>query len=369
MSTKRYLRLLLIALGLAACTPQVAKISERSPDLFEKESDHLQGKSRGVDEAAAPEMYVKQKSTVIKDAALPNETGSLFNPDDERNYLFTPTGPLNVGRFLKVKVVANRQNDKKKDDGKKDAGKDDKTAKAGKDGKDDTEDELLKALPDLAPANKGEPALLKSFKMQIAHKYENGDVLAMMTRKTGDGDQAGEIAVQARIPYDRLASGDELTTDDLLDVKLRESKNGEIADRSSSGWEDEYSLRLSGFTEAKSKEAMELADQKKKLEETGEKLATRIKALDEQKKQFTKEKDDMAKKKADEDEKVQQLEDKVKEQQDQIQSLTPDDNGDGATPAKPGAPKKAAPAPKPAAAAAQPAQASQPPQDQGATNG
>ena len=327
-----------LAGGVVACVPQVSKISGRNPDLFEKETDHLAGRSRGVGEDAPPEMFVKQKQMVIKDTSPSNETGSLFNPDDERNYFFTPNGPLSVGRFLKIKVVANRMDDKDKggpEKKKDEAKKDEKTAKAGKDGKgakdDGTEDELLKALPDLAPAKKGEPSLLKSFKMQIVHKYENGDVLAMMTRKTGDGDQAGEVSVQARIPYDRLSSGDELTTDDLLDVKLHENRDGDVADRSSSDWQDEYSLRLSGFREAKSKEALALAGEKQQLEDADKKLETRIKSFGDERKQLAKQRDDLAKKSADQDDKVQKLQDQVKEQQDKIQkqddqikSLTPE---------------------------------------------
>ncbi len=319
-------RLLVITVFLAACAPQVSKISGRNPDLFEKESDHLAGRSRGAEGGQAPEMFVKEKSIAIKDTDRPNETGSLFNVDDERNYLFTAKGPLNVGRFLKVRIVFNRTGGKGKE--AKEAKEASDKAKGGKEGKDKEKDkekdgeleaELLKILPQLEPAVKGEPELLRSFKMQIMHRFDNGDVLAMMTRQTAVGDQASEISVSARIPYDRLASGDELTTDDLLDVRIRDTREGELAERTSSGWEDEYSLRLSGFNEAKSKAALELADQKKKLAEVGEKLDTRIKTLGDERAQVAKQRDELNQKKAASEQEVSDLQDKVKEQEDTIQ--------------------------------------------------
>jgi hypothetical protein len=336
-----------ICLGLClltlvlACVPQLHPISARNPDLFSKETDHLMGGSRGTGEVAPPELFVKQKRIAVAEADRPNETGSLFNPDNERNYLFTPTGPLNVGRFVKIQVVANRQGERKKDGTAKgkDKDKDKEKDKAGKgakagagkgdgdgkgDGKggDELEAELLKALPDLEPAEKGEIPLLKDFKMQIVHRYENGDVLAMLDRKSQYEDHTNEVTVQARIPYDRLASGDDLTTEDLLDVHMLQSHAGELADRHSSGWEDEYSLRLSGFSEAKSKVAMELEDQRKKLKEADEKAETKIKAFGEERRQFAKQRDELNQKKAAQDAKVLSLEDKVQEQKGTIDNQT-----------------------------------------------
>src|SRR4051794_26097032 len=124
--------LAILLLMAPACTPAVLKISGRNPDLFEKESERLEGRSRGDSEGGAPEVYVKEKSIAIKDAARPNETGSLFNPEDERNYLFTQTGPLNVGRFLKIRVTSNHGDNKKKDEAAEKA----KAAAAAKPAKD-----------------------------------------------------------------------------------------------------------------------------------------------------------------------------------------------------------------------------------------
>ena len=343
--------------SVSACVPQLNRISGRNPDLFNKETDHLMGGSRGTGATAAPEMFVKQKRIALAEADRPNETGSLFNPDNERNYLFTPTGPQNVGRFLKIQVVSNRQGERKKDGAAKLKEKEKEKEKPasgtnGKDGKpeakngDELEAELLKALPELEPAEKGENPLLKAFKMQIVHRFENGDVLAMLDRKSQFEDQASEITVQARIPYDRLASGDDLSTDDLLDVHILQSHAGELADRHSSGWEDEYSLRLSGFSEAKSKVAMELNDQRQKLKEADEKTETKIKAFGEERRQFAKQRDELNQKNATQAANLQILEEKVQEQKGVIdsqneQNASKEAEGDGAKPAKGKAASKA----------------------------
>lgn len=321
--------LALLALVASACAPRMNSISMRNPDLFEKESDRLAGASRGSAPETAPDMYVKQRRPVIKDQDRPNETGSLFNPDDERNYLFTATGPQNVGRFLTVNVVANR--------GSASAGalaKADNSASPAKpEGEgDQTEQELLNALPDLTPKTPGDPSLMKTFKMQIVHRYANGDVLARLSRRSLGEDEAAEITAEARIPYDRLASGDPLTTEDLLDVNYVESGEGELIERSSSGWEDEYSLRLSGFKEAKSKMAAELVDQKKQLDDAKEKLETRIKTFGDERRSVAKQRDDLNKKNIETDAKVKDMQDEldskqetIDEQQKQLEELKPEE--------------------------------------------
>jgi hypothetical protein len=312
---KIFVTFILMLSSVFGCSPKMTQVSGRNPDLFTKESDKLVGQGRPMSGTTVPAVYVKEKTVQITNNTRTNDSGSLFNTDDERNYLFTPKGPLNVGRFLTVNILPNRLSEK-------DLAKDKTGAKAKGKGKDDksaptdeVEEELLKALPDLTPAEKGQPSLLKSFKMQIAHRYDNGDVLAMLKRTSQHKDQASEVDLRARIPYDRLSSGDDLTTDDLLDVRFAESKAGELTERNSSGWEDEYSLRLSGFEEAKSKQAQDLADQKDRLQEAQEKLENRIKSFGDERRLVAKQREDLAKKRAETDAKMKLIEDTLKEQE------------------------------------------------------
>lgn len=302
----------MILILLSACAPRVNQISTRNPDLFEKESDRMAGQSRGTQPSQGPDLFVRDRRPVIRDVDRPNETGSLYNPDDERNYLFSPTGPQNVGRFLTINVIAARGPGPKADAAT--------AADPANPNADQEEAEMLKGLPNLAPASKGDPALLRNFKMRIVHRYDNGDVLARLDRRSNSGEEAKIVTAEARIPYDRLTAGDSLSTEDLQDVKFVQNGEEELIERSSSGWEDEYSLRLSGFDEAKSKMAMELADQKKQLEESKTKLETRIKTFGEERRQVAKQREDLIKKNNETDVKVKEMQDTIAEQKDTITS-------------------------------------------------
>ena len=309
-----------VLLLLLACSPQMHTLSQRNPDLFEKESDRFVGRTTGPNEEA-PKLFVRKREIALKKVDRPNETGSLFNPDDERNYLFSSQGPLTVGRFLPIRIVAGHGEQLPGKAGKK------PTAAGGGSGSgsgsgDALTQELLKALPELTPAPGKESSALKDFKMKIVHRFDNGDVLAMTERSSQTGDQMSVTTVQARIPYDRLAAGDPLTTEDLLDVKFAESKDGEVLDRASSGWEDEYALRMSGFDEAKSKYAQEVDDKHKQLDEARGKLETQIKTFGNERVQVAKQREDLQKKSVAQDAKAKETQDQLKEKEAKIEEQT-----------------------------------------------
>jgi hypothetical protein len=324
------IKILCVAIALfvlmTGCVPSVNKISGRNPDLFDKESDKVAGNSRPIG-GTPTDLFVKEKKTVIKDVKEENDSGSLFNVEDERNYLFASTGPQSVGRYLEINVVSNRL-DAAKAAAKPDAVKTPEEQKKEDLAKsqDEIQKELLGSLPDLNPTGAADdPALLKSFKMRIAHRYPNGDVLAMLSRRSTSDDQVKDVNIETRIPFNRLASGEPLTTRDLIDVKYHENSDGEITDRMSTGWEDEYSLRLSGFDEAKSKGAIDIADKRKKLEEATKKLETRMKSFGEERNQLSKQKEELTAKSEAQQEQVKVLEEKVKEQEGIIEDLKPQD--------------------------------------------
>ncbi len=314
-----------ISVLMAGCLPSVNKISGRNPDLFDKESDKMAGNSRPVG-GTPPDLFVKEKKTIIKDVEEENDSGSLFNVDDERNYLFASTGPQTVGRYLDIFIVSNRADAAKPAKPGVTKTPEEQKAEDLAKSQDEIQKELLGSLPDLNPAGTPEdPALLKSFKVRIAHRFSNGDVLAMLSRRSTSDDQIKDLNIETRIPFNKLTSGDPLTTRDLIDVKYHENNDGVITDRTSTGWEDEYSLRLSGFDEAKSKGATDLADKRKKLEEATKKLETRMKSFGEERTQLSKQKEELTAKNEAQDEKVKTLEEKVKEQEGIIEDLKPQD--------------------------------------------
>jgi chromosome segregation ATPase len=148
------------------------------------------------------------------------------------------------------------------------------------------------------------------------------------------------------------------TTNDLVDVRWSEKTGQELATRQSSRWEDEYSLRLSGFREAKSKAAAEMEEQQRRLNDTKEALTQRLKNFSKERQAYTKERAEIFDKNTKQTEKMNELETKVKEQQEEIATLKPaeetvseEDGAKKPDETKP-APAAAKPAAKPAAKAA-----------------
>lgn len=299
------------------CSPSVVKYSGRNPDLFQKPSDKLVGASRGIDaEKQPPEVFIKEKKLVVKDLQTPNTTGSLFHNDHDGNYLFIPGSTGKVGRFITIQVKANR---KIMDDNKQESPSKNDSKNQPQDEKSPEEEELLKALPALEPKERGKVTLLKDFKMKIMHRFPNGDVLAKLERQSSSESDFHQTVVEARLPYDRLTSGEQLTTDDLMDVKYTEFMADETIKRQSSDWQDEYSLRLSGFNEAQSKIASDLADQKVKLGDAKQRLQDRIKSMGAERRQLAKMRDEYAQRKAESENKLKEAADKVEESEQIIE--------------------------------------------------
>ena len=288
--------IILILQIVASCAPQMTKISSRSPDLFEKEKDK-DSQVGGPISGPTPELYVKEARINIQPAFPETSSGSLASPDDDRLHLFTDLRPAKVGRHINVLVATNKGAETKANSENKDPNdpKSDEKGTAGQNDKktDALEEELLKDLPDLKPADKGSNKLLKQFKMQVMHRSPNGDLLARIARTSANPDSQEEFVAEARIPAERLVSGDPITTEDLVDVTIRENHGGELVERRSTSWEDEYSLRLSGFTEAKSRAGLDLEEKRKELSDTRDRLEQKIKAFTAEKRQFVSQRDQL----------------------------------------------------------------------------
>lgn len=259
----------------ASCVSSPQKLQQGPARVFEKPGTSI-GK---LPKRSSHDLYYKEKTVSIVPVEKPNTTGSLFNLEDERNYLFAARGPLTVGRFIDIKVgsvrVANAADGNKKKE-------------KAEDSDSSVESALLKALPNLEP--KAEDAvLIKRFKMKIAHRYANGDVLAVAQRTSEGDDDRSEISLQARIPYQNLISGKMLTTNDLTDVNMVENSDGEVIERRSSSWEDDYTMRMSGFSEAKSKVASRLDDQRQQLSKIRDQLRNRLISAGKERKQMANE--------------------------------------------------------------------------------
>jgi hypothetical protein len=306
----KFFRFIPLLLALSGCLGNRHSISQRPITGAQEVAS-----SREVVPPPAPQdVYTKQTTLSIKPIKKINTNGSLTSLDDPRAYLLASTAPLVVGTFLDIKTVTNA------DAAKAPAAPAAKGSPAAQ-----IEQDLLKSLPNLDPVqgDPDKPNLVTNFKAEVLEVLENGDAIVGYHRRSVRGDQASDYLVKARVPQAALAEKDSLTTANLVDVEFRESREGELSERHSSRWEDEYTLRMSGFDEARSKSAVALEDQRRQLKDTRDKLATQIKAFSTERNTVAKERADYVAKKKEEDQKITDLETKVKEQNEEIDKLKP----------------------------------------------
>ncbi len=313
------------------------------------------------------DLFVRQKDVKIRRKAPSNETGSLTDLNDPRAYLFGFERPVEVGMFVDVKIASNRSDGQAAgaESGAAEKPADPNAAgpgAAGQDSKDVAAEALLKALPSLDPAPQNKPILLKSIKMQVLERFENGDVLVMHRRRSIREGQGADVTVTSRLSAEALARLDNISTSDLADVDWRESFNGEIAERKSANWEDEYSLRLSGFDETKSKDALSIDEKREQLKSARDKLESEMKGFVGERSRMSAERSKLLENKAKDDVKITELEKKNSELEKKLEEMKPKEpvklTGDGAkTDGKKSDPSKtdikskdAAPPTKPAAA-------------------
>ena len=237
------------------------------------------------------EVLARRRAVVIEPSDEKNTTGSLTNSLDPRNNLFLSQEPINVGDWLDVKVVFNRkQQEEKNGEGGENRGEDN-----GSENSDQNSEisDILAMLPNLDPADSS-LAVLTSVKMRVTRVYPSGDVQVSLRRSSKDEGSSYDFITTAKIPYKNLSTGKELTTQDLSEVTWFENDEGYVSEKYSSIWEDEYSLRLSGFKETKSKYAMELDKKEKDLKQARKSLEARLKSFAEEKRQFRKKQEKLA---------------------------------------------------------------------------
>ena len=147
----------------------------------------------------------------------------------------------------------------------------------------------------------------------------------MFRRRSVSGDQAHEIRFIARIPFSSISSGEPLSTNDLTAIEWVESSDGVVTERKSVGWEDEYSMRISGFDEIRSKSAMALEEKRKQLLDVRNRLDSRLKTFSDERNQLAKQREDLMNKDKEKDTKLAELQGTVEQQKDEIERLTPSD--------------------------------------------
>jgi hypothetical protein len=304
-------------LFLIGCQHGFVPISQRT--MFEKEGKSAAlGHRRPIEEQSnrGSEVYLKKETIDIVPTETKNYTGSLLREKSPNAYLFTEPPRGEVGEFLDVFVVVNR----------KDKASPPPAAGANASGSpmpgtaksDKLQDELIAALPKLEPAASDAkmPSLVK---MKVIKKLENGDILVEAARASQNEWEAHSQRATARIPYRKVQGEGEITTMDLADVHWQESVNGQITERESNTWEDEYSMRWAGFNEARSKIAIDLENKRKDLEKVKDRLRDKIVNVGRERNRLSAEKTKVDSLRKEAEDKLNELSAKNAQQESQIE--------------------------------------------------
>jgi flagellar basal body L-ring protein FlgH len=287
------LKILLVALLFtASCQTGMNRMSSRPLTHIEKsegKSDVIRREI--VTDPKRSNLFVKEQKLKIVPTDEVSDTGSLFNIHHQNNYLFVTHRPAELGDTLEIEIVQKQRavqsadpdkvsptlnQGKSESDGRESS---QATSNEGGSARDKLEQELLKELPDLAPSSGERPQMLTRLAMEVTGKLPNGDITVQSRRNSVSPSESHSIKISARIPFSAVSAGEGITTDDLVDVVLVDTKRGEIITRSASGWEDEYSLRISGFDESKSLAARELQEKQRSLLVARGKLEKRMKSF------------------------------------------------------------------------------------------
>lgn len=259
-------------------------------------------------------LYVKNKKIVLENHQKVNNSGSLFDSSNEKNFLFTSRPADEMGRLVEVEISTSPKSNPITSP----AAAASDAAKAPADKK-STEDELLSQFPSLKPKDENSQHIIKSLKMEIIQKLPNGNLVLMYHRSSDAINETNEIHVTAKLPAQKLWEGKPVSNQDLFDVQFSQSSDKEVIAKSSLSWEDEYTLRISGFNESSSAQAKELEDKRKDLMNLKDKLYKRVIDFGKERDRLTKERDKMSEDRKKDVETIQNL-------QDQLRDINKDSN-------------------------------------------
>lgn len=297
--TRRFVVLLIACSGAGCQTSHVLSERPVDPVVAGVENQIPVPHGPGSPALQRQDVFVREHRTVISDVPRdPDATGSLFSLDDSRSNLIVHN-PLRAGMLLEIKVSTSRLpavgDQTKSQKGSSKSG----DVGAGPEG-------LTAALPKLEPAVAG-AGPLKSFKMRLDSILPNGDGIVSVTRRSSRTGDFHEIYAKARIPAEQMIPGAELSTSDLFDVAWMDFDGMQTTERHSTAWEDEYSLRLSGFEELRSKEALAVEEGRRQVQIEKDKVSEEARRIADERGRSAKQRDELQQKLREAEAKIAEL--------------------------------------------------------------
>jgi len=257
-------------------------------------------------------LFVENKIIDIKKNDV-DSSGSLFQPNNPHAHLFGTKLPLSVGDFVNIKVVPLNQNPEPQKIS------DDSKSSDPKSPGDPLTQELLAGMPSLG-GDDTVRNVMSEIPMEITSISPNGDLSVRASRESQVDGNSKYISVEAVVPGRMASASQSFSTKDLRKVRFHED-GSESVRRSNDSWLDEYSLRYSGFSETASRNARQLADDKRRLEDVKARLDSRIKSFSSERKRMTEERAKIFQDASKKDEKIAEVSKELGDREKEIEAL------------------------------------------------
>lgn len=259
-------------------------------------------------QAPAWDQPMNQRPVIVKQEDRLSKYGSLYDPDSNQLQGYRGKSAVRVGDIFRFKVQTNRESPPKT------------IAEAAEEANSDggSNSDLLSSLPKLTPED-SDARLLKYLTFKLMQNMDDGTSLMFFERAYTNEIGGRNVQVYARVDSQKLVSAEDLTTDDLFDVRIRDQNGANVVNRDSTYWDDEYTLRLSGFNELGSKEARTLEAKRRELEGVKDRLKTRIGNFGTREKALAKEREELRKRQEKVNEAQAKLDDTLEESKEALE--------------------------------------------------
>lgn len=311
-----------VAMGLSGCLAAKPRLAPLAAPLAKKTGDAAPGPGK------AEELYVRQQVVAAPVDEARAYDGSLFSEEDHRGHLITMQLPPARGKFIKVltrlrgRLEADRLQSKDSPEAAAPVKADGGDAEKAK--LDADIEEALAALPDMTEEQKQDLRFLESLTFEVIDVNRRGDARVRFARASDNAEDYRHQSVEAVIPSESFVGVEPLTTDQLRNVRFLQISDSSRIERSSVEWQDEYLVRISGFSEVKSIAAKALDQKRDQLLKARADVEAKLRQVGQERLKFAAERQQYVEAQSKDRAKIGNLEQAVKDKDEQIKDLTPD---------------------------------------------
>ena len=295
-----FLYIIIFWQGSCATNSNLSSSKKRS---FAREKTGVKAFRRAVnlENKQAQNLYQKESKLKIEKIESFEIPGSLYKINRPENNFFQTLKLPKIGKYITVVVDVDRAEDEVKSQ----EGDDKKTDTMS--GEEDFKT-LLESFPNLVSKDQFNSEPIKTFKLLIIDRNKKGDFLGVYKRASKSEKVLKDIRITALIPYSKLmASPNKIRTSDLVDIRFLQRDGLKIKNRNSSGWEDEYTLLMSNFSESKSKMLEIIGRRKSDLERIRKRMIKKSVEIAKKRRSYIRERDKEKERLKKEAEKAQEL--------------------------------------------------------------